>query len=101
VVAEPDPHATARHRRQALWEADRAAEERPERFAGITAAGPPPTLPGMSDDELTIADLWSTGISTGKHPVEHVRTSSMPMGSCPRSSCALCRTAPRSAPPAS
>ena len=26
----------------------------------------------MSDD-LTIADLWSTGIATGKHPIEHVR----------------------------
>ncbi|TCN37859.1 DNA polymerase III alpha subunit [Kribbella orskensis] len=41
-------------RRQALWEAGRAAEERPERFAGVTVVGPPPTLPGMSDDELTI-----------------------------------------------
>jgi error-prone DNA polymerase len=60
-------------RRQALWEAGRAAEERPERFAGVTTAGPPPMLPGMSDDELTMADLWSTGVSTGKHPVEHVR----------------------------
>jgi error-prone DNA polymerase len=60
-------------RRQALWEAGRAAEERPERFAGITASGPPPTLPGMDDDELTVADLWATGITTGRHPVEHVR----------------------------
>ncbi|MEU4395886.1 error-prone DNA polymerase, partial [Kribbella sp. NPDC023855] len=60
-------------RRQALWEAGRAAEERPERFAGVTSVGPPPTLPGMNDDELTMADLWATGITTGKHPMQHVR----------------------------
>ncbi|ADB33024.1 DNA polymerase III, alpha subunit [Kribbella flavida DSM 17836] len=60
-------------RRQALWQAGRAAEERPDRFAGITAAGPPPMLPGMGEDEVTVADLWATGITTGKHPVEHVR----------------------------
>ncbi|WP_270139184.1 helix-hairpin-helix domain-containing protein [Kribbella sp. CA-293567] len=56
-------------RRQALWEAGRAAEERTERFAGVTVVGPPPTLPGMSHTELTMADLSSTG----RHPVEHVR----------------------------
>jgi error-prone DNA polymerase len=60
-------------RRQALWEAGRAAEERPERFAGVTMVGSPPTLPGMSEDELTMADLWSTSITTGKHPIQHVR----------------------------
>jgi error-prone DNA polymerase len=60
-------------RRQALWEAGQAAEERAERFAGVTVVGPPPTLPGMSDDELTMADLWSTSITTGNHPIQHVR----------------------------
>jgi error-prone DNA polymerase len=60
-------------RRQALWEAGQAAEERPERFAGVTVLGPPPTLPGMTDNELTMADLSSTGISPGQHPIEHVR----------------------------
>ncbi|WP_432951249.1 error-prone DNA polymerase (plasmid) [Kribbella sp. CA-253562] len=60
-------------RRQALWEAGRAAEERPERFAGVTVVGPPPTLPGMSEVELTMADLSSTGITTAQHPMQHVR----------------------------
>jgi error-prone DNA polymerase len=27
----------------------------------------------MSDDEITIADLWATGITTGKHPIQHLR----------------------------
>jgi error-prone DNA polymerase len=60
-------------RRQALWEAGRAAQESPDRFAGVTAAGPPPTLPGMSSVETTMADLWATGISTDTHPMQHVR----------------------------
>jgi error-prone DNA polymerase len=60
-------------RRQALWEAGRAAEERPGQLAGITAAGPPPTLPGMSDIEADMADLWSTSITTTSHPMQRVR----------------------------
>jgi len=61
-------------RRQALWGAGRAAEERPDQFAGVTAAGPPPMLPGMSEIETTMADLWATGITTTAHPMTHVRT---------------------------
>jgi error-prone DNA polymerase len=60
-------------RRQALWEAGRAAEERPGQLAGITAAGPPPMLPGMSGVETDMADLWATGITTNGHPMQHVR----------------------------
>jgi error-prone DNA polymerase len=60
-------------RRQALWDAGRAAEERPDQLAGVTAAGPPPMLPGMSGVETTMADLWATGISTDSHPMQHVR----------------------------
>ncbi|GAA0581650.1 error-prone DNA polymerase [Kribbella sandramycini] len=60
-------------RRQALWEAGRAAEERPDRLAGVSVAGPPPTLPGMSDIETDMADLWSTSITTTSHPIERVR----------------------------
>jgi error-prone DNA polymerase len=60
-------------RRQALWEAGRAAEERPGQLAGVTAAGPPPMLPGMSGAETDMADLWATGITTNGHPIQHVR----------------------------
>ena len=60
-------------RRQALWEAGRAAEERPGQLAGVTAAGPPPMLPGMSGAETDMADLWATGITTQGHPIQHVR----------------------------
>ena len=30
-------------------------------------------LPGMTDVEIVMADLWATSITTGKHPIEEVR----------------------------
>ncbi|WP_433020070.1 error-prone DNA polymerase [Kribbella sp. CA-294648] len=60
-------------RRQALWQAGAAAEERPGRLPGISAAGPPPMLPGMSEIETDMADLWSTSITTTSHPVQRIR----------------------------
>ncbi|MEI4272465.1 error-prone DNA polymerase [Klenkia sp. LSe6-5] len=60
-------------RRQALWEAGRAARESADLLAGTAGEEPPPMLPGMTDPELTMADLWATAISTDSHPVQHVR----------------------------
>ncbi|MFC0623369.1 error-prone DNA polymerase [Kribbella deserti] len=60
-------------RREAIWNAGPAAEERPGQLAGVTAAGPPPMLPGMTEVEETMADLWSTSITTTSHPMAHVR----------------------------
>ena len=60
-------------RRQALWNAGRAAEERPGHLSGVSSAGAPPMLPGMTGMETTMADLWATGISTDDHPIRHIR----------------------------
>jgi error-prone DNA polymerase len=60
-------------RRQAIWQTGAAAEERPGRLPGITAVGPPPMLPGMSEIETDMADLWSTSITTSTHPVQRIR----------------------------
>jgi error-prone DNA polymerase len=60
-------------RRQALWNAGRAAEERPGHLSGVGSSGPPPMLPGMTGMETTMADLWATGISPDDHPIRHVR----------------------------
>jgi error-prone DNA polymerase len=60
-------------RRQALWESGRAAQESRDRLEGVTSVGDPPTLPGMSEVEETMADLWATGISPSSHPVQHIR----------------------------
>ena len=58
-------------RRQALWMAGHAESD--DQLQGSTPAPPPPTLPGMSPMEVTLADLWATRISTDVHPIQHYR----------------------------
>lgn len=58
-------------RREALWAAGFA--EGAEHLPGTTPAPAAPALPGMSDREITLADLWATGVSPERHPVEHLR----------------------------
>ncbi|WP_395692786.1 error-prone DNA polymerase [Nocardioides sp.] len=58
-------------RRQALWNA--GWTETDEHLEGIRVAGPAPTLPDMDEVEITMADLWATGITPGGHPFEHLR----------------------------
>ena len=58
-------------RREALWAAGFA--EGADHLPGTTPAPAAPTLPGMSEPELTLADLWATGVSPERHPVEHLR----------------------------
>jgi error-prone DNA polymerase len=58
-------------RRQALWNA--GYTDAPDRLAGTAVTAPPPTLPGMSDIELTAADLWATHISPDEHPMAYLR----------------------------
>lgn len=58
-------------RRQALWNAGYA--ESADQLEGTAVSSPPPMLPGMSEVEITMADLWATRISTDRHPVEFLR----------------------------
>ena len=58
-------------RRQALWNA--GYTDAPDRLAGTAVSAPPPILPGMSDIELTAADLWATHISPDGHPMGFLR----------------------------
>src|SRR5699024_196643 len=62
-------------RRRALWAAGAATAIRtgmlPGAVTGVTdALDTAPMLPGLSDAELTVADIWATGISPEHHPVE-------------------------------
>jgi error-prone DNA polymerase len=58
-------------RRQALWNA--GWTESDDQLEGIRVAGPAPMLPDMDDVEVTMADLWATGITPQSHPFAHLR----------------------------
>jgi error-prone DNA polymerase len=58
-------------RRQALWNAGWTEGE--EHLEGIRVAGPAPMLPEMDEVEVTMADLWATGVTPGSHPFAHLR----------------------------
>ncbi len=60
-------------RREALWSAGPAAQESPGQLEGTTVLSEAPMLPGMSDAEVTMADLWATTIAPDSHPMDHVR----------------------------
>ncbi len=65
-------------RRAGLWAAGALAEIGPDRLPlapGVEA----PTLPGMSDQEISEAERWATGVST-RHPVEFIRRRLTEMG---------------------
>jgi len=61
-------------RREALWDAAPAADNRERFLPGIAVHVQPPLLPVLSDAEQTALDLWSTGIVSGRHPLELMRT---------------------------
>ncbi|KRC51093.1 DNA polymerase III subunit alpha [Leifsonia sp. Root227] len=60
-------------RRQAIWEAGNAAQEKPEYLAGTSISVQPPLLPMLSPAEQLASDLWATGISTDDHPIGYLR----------------------------
>jgi error-prone DNA polymerase len=60
-------------RREALWSAGTAANERPDRLPGVGTSTHAPALPGMSEVELAAADVWATGISPDSYPTQFLR----------------------------
>ena len=60
-------------RRSALWAAGVVAAVRPEQLPGTAVGLAAPALPGLTDVELTAADVWATGVSPGSHPMQHLR----------------------------
>ncbi|MFC0529595.1 error-prone DNA polymerase [Phytohabitans kaempferiae] len=71
-------------RREALWAAGAAAQERPDRLPGTGAsANPPPTLPGMDAADRLVADVWATGLSPESHPARFIRPQLEEVGAVP------------------
>jgi error-prone DNA polymerase len=59
-------------RREALWAAGAVSRLRGGQLPGAEPASAP-TLPGMTDVEQAVADLWATGITPTRYPTEYVR----------------------------
>ncbi len=60
-------------RRSALWAAGVVAAVRPDQLPGTAVGLDAPALPGLTPVELTVADVWATGVSPDSHPVQHLR----------------------------
>lgn len=61
-------------RREGLWLAGDAAQDRTEFLAGTLMSVQPPLFPDQSSYDVLAADLWATGISTDDHPLTHYRS---------------------------
>lgn len=60
-------------RREAIWMAGSAAQDRAVFLPGSVIAVQPPLFPDQSSYDVLAADLWATGISTDDHPMTHYR----------------------------
>ena len=60
-------------RREALWRAGSAAQDRAEFLAGSIVAVQPPLFDDQTAFEAMAADLWATRVSTDDHPLAHFR----------------------------
>jgi error-prone DNA polymerase len=60
-------------RREALWAAGAAAQDKPDRLPGTVTGAEAPMLPGMSEVDVLVADVWATGLSPDTHPARFIR----------------------------
>ncbi len=67
-------------RRQALWTAGAVVQGGAGKLTGIVTGVEAPQLPGMSDQEEALADLWATGIAPDGHPTVFLRQKMKELG---------------------
>jgi error-prone DNA polymerase len=60
-------------RRSALWAAGVVAAVRSDQIPGTAVGLEAPALPGLTAAEVTVADVWATGVSPDSHPMQHLR----------------------------
>ncbi|HEX6343089.1 error-prone DNA polymerase [Umezawaea sp.] len=70
-------------RREALWAAGAVANTRPDRLPGTVVGTTAPSLPGMDEIELAVADVWATGLSPDSFPTQFVRDRLTALGALP------------------
>ncbi|AJT42315.1 error-prone DNA polymerase [Psychromicrobium lacuslunae] len=60
-------------RREALWQAGPASQERADQLPGIALQYEAPMLPVFTELDQLVSDIWTTGISPKDHPLRHLR----------------------------
>jgi error-prone DNA polymerase len=60
-------------RREALWRAGRAAQDRPDSLPGTLTEVQTPLFEDLTPTEALAEELWATGVSTGEHPIGQLR----------------------------
>ncbi|MBN9213532.1 MAG: error-prone DNA polymerase [Microbacterium sp. SCN 70-200] len=60
-------------RREGIWLAGDAAQDRSEFLSGTLVSVQPPLFGDQTSYDILAADLWATGISTDDHPLVHYR----------------------------
>ncbi|GIE96864.1 error-prone DNA polymerase [Paractinoplanes rishiriensis] len=70
-------------RREALWAAGAAAQDKPDRLPGTVTGTEAPMLPGMSEVDRLVADVWATGLSPETHPAQFLRAEFERVGALP------------------
>jgi error-prone DNA polymerase len=60
-------------RREALWRAGRAAQDRPDSLPGTLPEIQAPLFGDPTAAEALAEELWATGVSTGDHPIGQLR----------------------------
>jgi error-prone DNA polymerase len=70
-------------RREALWAAGAAAQEREDRLPGTATGIVAPPLPGMDAVDRLVADVWATGLSPETHPAQFAREHLTSLGALP------------------
>ena len=70
-------------RRAALWAAGAVSQATADRLPGIVTGEHSPTLPGMADWEVAVADLLTNGVAPDGHPTMFVRSQLDTMGAVP------------------
>ncbi len=61
-------------RREGIWLAGDAAQNRAEFLEGTLVAVQPPLFGDQTSYDILAADLWATGLSTDDHPLTHYRS---------------------------
>jgi error-prone DNA polymerase len=70
-------------RREALWAAGAASQDRPDRLPSTVTGTDAPMLPGMSEVDELVADVWATGLSPDAHPAQFIRADLDKVGALP------------------